>query len=356
MQHQTSKPVPSVTVAIPAFNEEEDIGRILDLFSRSRYPNLVEILVADGGSTDRTRAIIGEKGQQDSRIRLVENPGKIQSAGLNEIINVAQGELLLRADAHSLYADDYVEASVDALLSSGALNAGGAQRFVARTAFQTGIALAVKTFLGSGGALYRDPDYTGYADTVYIGCYRTKALRDAGGYSTVNGPNEDAEMNLRLARMQDNAIFISSSIRTWYFPRSNWSALIKQYFRYGRGRKLTQLKHPDTNPFRSRAPFYAISILLLWMIADLAFTGQYLYSFHAAGLALLIPPLAAIAAVIRTRNSFSAEIWRGDEGKEPGLLSRFILTTICLYTMPAAHFAGYLHQSVKYLVTRKVEF
>jgi succinoglycan biosynthesis protein ExoA len=85
MQNQSNTSAPGVTVAIPAFNEEEDIGRILKLFSQSAYPNVVEILVADGGSTDRTREIIEDMGREDERIRLIDNPGKIQSAGLNEI-------------------------------------------------------------------------------------------------------------------------------------------------------------------------------------------------------------------------------------------------------------------------------
>jgi succinoglycan biosynthesis protein ExoA len=356
MQHNSKTTDPDVTVAIPAYNEEHDIGRILKQFSRSAYPNVVEILVADGGSTDRTREIVEELARDDERIRLINNPGKIQSAGLNEIIKIAKGYLILRADAHSLYAEDYIEASVAAIQKSGALNAGGAQRFVARTPFQTGIALAVRTFLGSGGASYRDPDFSGYADTVYIGCYKTEALRTLGGFSTTNGPNEDAEMNLRLSKMQTDAIFISSDIQTWYFPRGSWSSLFKQYFHYGRGRKLTQLKHPDSNPIRSRIPFYSISFMLLWLIVDYTIFGGKAFSGIALIIAILIPPLLALNETFRSRSVFQREIWKGARGDEPGLFLRFILTTICLYTMPVAHFTGYLYQSVKYLVTRKTEF
>lgn len=356
MQNQPIKSAPSVTVAIPAFNEEEDIGRILKLFSQSAYPNVVEILVADGGSTDRTREIIEEMGRVDERIRLVDNPGKIQSAGLNEILRIAKGELLLRADAHSLYADDYLEASVNAVLESGALNAGGAQRFVARTPFQAGIAIAVRTILGSGGARYRNPDYTGYADTVYIGCYKVSALRSLGGFSTVNGPNEDAEMNLRLSKMQNDAIFISSDVRAWYFPRSSWIALLSQYFHYGRGRKLTQLKHPELNPIRGRLSFYAISVLLIWIILDMTFFSGVAGSLYMLGLAIILPPIIALAETIRSRRYFENEIWKGDPGKEPGLFKRFLIASISLYTMPVAHFSGYLYQSIKYLFTRKLVF
>ncbi|MFM5942130.1 MAG: glycosyltransferase family 2 protein, partial [Dolichospermum sp.] len=102
----------------------------------------------------------------------------------------------MRLDAHCEYAPDYLEQSVEALLKSGAMNAGGAQCFVAKNSFQAGVALATKSFLGSGGAKYRNPNYDGYADTVFLGCFWRKDLLEMSGYSVAR--NEDAELNLRL--------------------------------------------------------------------------------------------------------------------------------------------------------------
>ncbi|MFM6347931.1 MAG: glycosyltransferase, partial [Dolichospermum sp.] len=158
--------------------------------------------VADGGSTDGTQDIVKKISAEDARVKLIHNPLKIQSAALNQILQECSGDIYLRLDAHCEYAPDYLEQSVEALLKSGAMNAGGAQCFVAKNSFQAGVALATKSFLGSGGAKYRNPNYDGYADTVFLGCFWRKDLLEMSGYSVAR--NEDAELNLRLIEKNKN--------------------------------------------------------------------------------------------------------------------------------------------------------
>ncbi|MFO5470118.1 MAG: glycosyltransferase family 2 protein, partial [Dolichospermum sp.] len=234
---------PTLTVAIPAYNEVANIERIVREFLSTAYPNLIDVFVADGGSTDGTQDIIKNLALEDARVKLLHNPLKVQSAGLNLILQECTGDIFLRADAHSDYAPDYIERCVEALLESNALNVGGAQRFAAKTPFQAGIALSSKSILGSGGAKYRDSNYNGYVDTVYLGCFWKKALAEVSGYSTEATANEDAELNQKLLKKDQNAIYISSKIRVWYYPRKTWKSLYIQYFKYGRGRYLTSIKY-----------------------------------------------------------------------------------------------------------------
>jgi succinoglycan biosynthesis protein ExoA len=347
---------PSVTVAIPAFNEEASISGVLELFLNSQYPNIVEIVIADGGSTDKTREIISSYTKLDHRVKLIHNPDKIQSAGINRIISIANGELFLRADAHSIYASDYVEKSVQALLESGALNAGGAQRFIAKNPFQAGIALASRSFLGSGGAKYRNPYLSGFADTVYIGCYYTKILRELGGFSTTNGPNEDAEMNIRLSKMKDNAIYVSSEIKSWYLPRQNLLALIKQYFRYGRGRFITNSKHPDLSPVRSKIPVLVLSFVILFLVLATLFGMEFRFLILIILLLVILPVVSAFFIVIRENTYFHETVWKGDPEQSPGIISRWLTTAPVLLTMPIAFALGFIFQMFKYLVTKKKEW
>ena len=168
--------LPTISLAIPTYNESANIERVIKGFLATEYQNLIEVIIADGGSNDNTQEIVKRLSTQDSRIKLIHNPLKVQSAGLNLILQECRGDIFLRADAHSDYAPDYIEKCVEALLESKALNVGGAQRFAAKTPFQAGIALSSKSILGSGGAKYRDPNYNGYAETVYLGCFWKKAL------------------------------------------------------------------------------------------------------------------------------------------------------------------------------------
>lgn len=246
---------PTLTVAIPTYNEAANIERVVKGFLSTGYPNLIEIFVADGGSTDGTQDIVKKLSTEDSRVKLLHNPLKIQSAGLNLILQECKGDIFLRADAHSDYAPDYIERCVEALLESKALNVGGAQSFAAKTPFQAGIALSSKSILGSGGAKYRDSNYNGYADTVYLGCFWNKALAEVSGYSTEATANEDAELNQKLLKKDQNAIYISSKIRVWYYSRKTWKSLYIQYFKYGRGRYLTSIKYSVKSQIRGILPF-----------------------------------------------------------------------------------------------------
>ena len=341
---------PTLTVAIPAYNEAENIERIVKEFLSTAYPNLTEVFVADGGSTDGTQDIVKNLALEDARVKLLYNPLKVQSAGLNLIIKECTGDIFLRADAHSDYAPDYIEKCVEALLLSEALNVGGAQRFVAKTAFQAGVALSSKSFLGTGGAKYRNPEYNGYADTVYLGCFWKKVLAEVSGYSIEASANEDAELNQKLLQKNQNAIYISSEIRVWYYPRKTFKSLCIQYFKYGRGRYLTSIKHSIKLQIRGILPFLVMLSTTLLLLVDLFFLHQGLPMVILVILGLLLPFLESLLVTLKSRTSFDSEIWRGDKDKIPSFLSRWFFCGIVLLTMPIAHSLGYGYQLVKHKI------
>ena len=84
-----------LTVAIPTYNEVANIERVVRGFLSTGYPNLIEVLVADGGSTDGTQDIVKNLALEDSRVKLIHNPLKVQSAGLNLILEECNGDIFL---------------------------------------------------------------------------------------------------------------------------------------------------------------------------------------------------------------------------------------------------------------------
>ena len=66
------------------------------------------------------------------------------------MIDLAEGDIFLRADGHGIYAHDYVEQCAKTLVETGAKNVGGAQRYLATNRVQAGVSLAMKSFFGSG--------------------------------------------------------------------------------------------------------------------------------------------------------------------------------------------------------------
>jgi succinoglycan biosynthesis protein ExoA len=246
---------PLVTIAMPCLNEEGFIEACLDSVRRQDYPSdRLEILVADGGSTDRTREILDRLARGDSRLRVISNPDRLQAAGLNAMIRQARGDIVVRMDVHCEYAFDYVRRCVETLERTGADNVGGAQRARGRTFFQRAVCAAVRSPLGVGGAAYRSAENEGEVETVFLGAYPRRVLETIGLYDPRAFTNEDAELNQRILEA-GGKIYLSRDIVVHYYPRASFTALARQYFRYGQGRARTLLKHGRLRSLRPLLPF-----------------------------------------------------------------------------------------------------
>ena len=344
---------PSVTIGIPTLNEEEHIEQVISNFLGASYPNILEIIIADGGSSDKTKEIVNRISTTNAKVKLIDNPEKFQSFALNKAINRAQGEIFLRADAHCEYGADYVLKCVSKLLEGDVKNVGGAARFLAKNLVQAGTALSVLSLLGNGGAKHYNPDYNGYSDTVPMGCFWTKDLLKLKGFTESNHTNEDAEINYRIRKVLNGKIYISSEIKLWYYSRSSISGLFKQYLRYGRGRFLTGRMHKGKIPFRSKAPFIFLSLMVLFLIADLSISELDLGAFYLLTLALSIFLFESIRIVIKERKYFRNEIWRGEQERRPNVLELITTTFLVLVTMHVSHFSGYLYQMIRMKFFRK---
>lgn len=343
---------PPITIAIPAFNEEDYIKGVIERFLESKYPNLEEILVADGGSTDNTRKIVKELSKKDSRVRLVDNPKKYQSFALNRMIEEAKGDVFIRADAHCEYGVDYLEKCIENLQIEGVKNAGGAARFLASNLVQAGTSLAVLSFLGHGGAKHYDPTYEGYSDTVPMGCFWLKDLKKLGGFNEENLTNQDAEINYRLRTHLEGKIYISPKIKLWYYPREKVLGLFKQYFRYGRGRCITSNSHSGKIPIRSKAPFIFILVILTSLLIDWTIFNGTLGLRYCLLIIGLIVISESIRLTYKKRNYFKEEVWQKGDDVRPSLMVVCLMSFIALNIMNFAHFLGYGYQLIKSKVFR----
>src|ERR1051325_8937205 len=250
---------PRVTIAMPAYNEERYIEACIASVQAQDYPReLIEILIADGRSTDRTRDILAELATADPRIRVIDNPARLQAAGLGLLVKQATADILVRMDVHCEYAPDYVRKCVETLERTGADNVGGAQRAKARTPFQRALCAALTSPLGVGGARYRSAEAEGFVDTVFLGAFRRRVFETFGLWDPGAITNEDAELNQRIIDA-GGQIYLSRDIVVHYFPRDSFSSLAKQYFRYGRGRARTLLKLGRFPTLRPLLPFALVS-------------------------------------------------------------------------------------------------
>ncbi len=117
-----------------------------------RYAGTFELLFADGGSEDRTRAILEELAAEDPRIRVLENPRRGTPSGLNVCLREARGEFVARMDAHTYYADRYLAAGVERLRRGDTDWVSGPAVPRPTGAVSRAVARALSSWLGRGGS------------------------------------------------------------------------------------------------------------------------------------------------------------------------------------------------------------
>lgn len=252
---------PSVTVAVPALNEADHIEACLASVAAQTYPAITEVLVIDGGSEDNTRSLAAAF----PKVRLMDNPRRIQATALNLAIDHGRGEVLVRVDGHCELAPDYVERCVRALEATGAAMVGGAMDPVGEGMIGKGIAAALTSRLGAGPARFHTGGASGFVDTVYLGAFRRQLAHEAGGYAEDMATNEDAEFAVRMR--PSGGIWFDPAIRSTYTPRRSLRGLARQFYRYGRGRATTVRRHPGSlSPRQLAAPALVVGLFSPWRL------------------------------------------------------------------------------------------
>jgi succinoglycan biosynthesis protein ExoA len=255
---------PRVSVIIPCRNEALTVEHVLTSVLRDTRDDC-EVIVADGHSDDGTRSIINRVAGANPRVRVVDNPRRNQSAGLNAAIRASQGRFVVRLDAHTRYASDYVETCVRTLEDTGAENVGGPQTadleiatgYVARA-----IACAHDCALAVGGASLHDPHYEGPTDAVAYGCWRREIFDRVGFFDEELERNEDGEHNRRIV-ISGGTVWQTPRIRSWYQPRATLGALWRQYGQYGYWKVFEIRKLRAVRKWRQLVPGAFLFFLLL---------------------------------------------------------------------------------------------
>lgn len=248
--------LPLVSVIMPVRNEAAFIARSLGAVLAQDYPpDRLEVLIADGMSTDGTRAIIRRLAAQYPHVpvRVIDNPGQIVPTGFNAALSEARGDVIVRVDGHTVIAPDYVRECVAALQQSGADNVGGKMAAVGATPFGQAVALATSSPFGVGGARFHYSDREEWVDTVYMGAWPRRVFEQLGGFDPELVRNQDDEFNYRL-RAQGGRILLSPRIRSQYYSRTSLGSLWRQYYQYGFYKVRVLQKHPRQMRLRQFVP------------------------------------------------------------------------------------------------------
>ena len=257
-----------VTIVVPCRNEVSHIENFInDVLRQELFGVDMEIIIADGASQDGTREILENLAKNESRLHWISNPEKIVSTGLNLAILRAEGDVIVRMDVHTRYATDYVYQCVSALTNSEATCVGGAWVAQGFTTLQRAIAAAFQSPIGSGGAVSRNIDYSGWVDTVYLGAWRRDELLQLGGFDEALVRNQDDELCLRIHR-KGGRVFQSNKIQSTYIPRDSFKSLYMQFSQYGYWKIPVIQKHKIPASIRHLAPFGFLLLLSFLTLAS----------------------------------------------------------------------------------------
>ena len=248
---------PAVSVILPILNEEQDLENCISAILQQDYAGEIEIILALGPSKDRTNQIATDLAAKNSNIKLVNNPTGQTAKGLNLAIKESTNEIICRIDGHSEISSTYIKTAVDVMLKTGAVNVGGVMYADSSSGLQRTIAQAMRSKLGVGPSKFHTGGNAGESETVYLGTFKKTAILKAGGFDERYIRAQDWELNHRM-RAQGGLIWFDPALKVTYRPRKSIFKLAKQYFQYGRWRRVIARQHPKTTNYRYLAPPIAV--------------------------------------------------------------------------------------------------
>ncbi len=300
----SSNELPLVSIVMPARSEAKLISRVLEALVSQTYPAaLLEVIVADGMSTDGTREMIQSYSDRVGRLLIVDNPKFTAGAGLNAAIREARGEIIIRVDGHCIIRPDYVMNCVRHLALGEADCVGGSVYTVGDTPVAKAIAVAMGTKFGVGNSAFRtEKDVTKLVDTVPFPAYPKRVLTDCGPFDEELVRNQDDEYNARL-RERGGKVLLAADVKSEYYGRSSIRSLWSQYFQYGYYKVRVMQMHPRQASLRQFVP--PAFVLLLSALALSSFFSEAGWSaFLILSIAYLFANLSA-SLIASSRTSWT---------------------------------------------------
>lgn len=287
-------PAPETVLAVvPTLNEETHIEACLTaLIGDDPALETARIVVADGGSTDRTREIVTGLQARWPNLMLIDNPARLQAAAINRAVVEAaepRHRTLVRCDAHSSYPPGFILDVATALGKRGAASLVVPMDAEGEGCFQRALAWVTDTKLGSGGSAHRGGQRSDWVDHGHHAGFDLDWFRRLGGYDETFSHNEDAEYDRRLTQA-GGRIWLEAGLRIGIAPRATPRALWQQYWNYGRGRARTVLKHHMRPRLRQMIPVGHVLVLAaslaLWPVHPLGALYPLVYGALVLGASL----------------------------------------------------------------------
>ncbi len=236
-------PPPSVTVLIPAHNEESVIVETVTSVLQSDLKDL-RIIVVNDGSTDRTCELLDTNFSRDPRVRIIHQVNRGKAAALNVALSHADTEIVVTIDADTEVEPDAISKLVRHFSDpkvgavAGNVKVGNRARWLTRW--------QALEYITSQNMEKRAFDLLNCITVVpgALGAWRTKAIEAAGGI-TADTVAEDADLTIAIRRLGWRVSYDEEAV-AWTEAPEKPGQLIRQRFRWTFGTLQSFWKHGDT--------------------------------------------------------------------------------------------------------------
>lgn len=308
-----------VTLVVPIRNEEANIDACLASIVAQAYPSdRLDVIVVDGESSDATPTLVERWTRRDRRVRMLPNPGRAMTLGLNIGIKAAHGDYVGVVSGHSVLPGGYVAKMVEASERTGAWSVGGRIVRVGTSAMQRAIARATSSRIGVGDSRHNYASEAGWVETVFPGFWRRDVFERVGLFDPAMLMNEDNELSLRI-RKAGGGIWYDPTVEITYHPRASLAQLFAQYRRYALGKVHVLRKHRGGLRPRNLAPAAWLGFLVVGSVVGI----------FVPAVALLL----AAAVVLYCATVIAAGVWLRTEQAPSHLITLALVTIHLAYAL-----------------------
>jgi cellulose synthase/poly-beta-1,6-N-acetylglucosamine synthase-like glycosyltransferase len=346
---------PSLTVLIPAFNEEKVLRRTVEAVLASEYPRK-EVIVIDDGSIDKTYRIA--QGFKDCGVKVIPRPNGGKAIALNHGIKFAQGEIVVVVDADSQITRDTLAEVVQPFRNPDVAAVAGNIKVLNRMNWLT--KCQALEYIASINLYRRALDVFGSVSVVpgALGAYRRDIL-ESGGFYDADTLVEDFDVTMKALKTGYTVQACNRAVSYTEAPQTVGD-FIKQRLRWYRGNFQALWKHRDA-AMNSRYgflqklafPYMFISMTFIPLAGLVNIAAIVMTVLDGAGLALI--PVLVFFFLLQYMISLLAIRLEGED-RQLALYSPLLVIgykNVCDFVMMRSFFDVVFRKKLKWTSVRR---
>lgn len=251
-----------ISVIIPTYNEINYIDNLLNSLLANDIKEM-EIILADGGSTDGTIDRIKTFSDKYPFIKLVNNTDKFVNFGFNKAFKISTGKFVTLMGAHAKYPPNFLKTAIEHLENDDCDAVGGPLIQKGGNRIGTAIAFVMSSKFGVGNTEFRVSNKKQYVQSVAFAVYKRDVFEKIGLLDEDLIKNHDDEFHYRMNKHGFKILMIPE-MACEYFVRNSYKSLFIQYFNYGLFKPLVFKKLKHGIKFRHIIPALVVIYFLLF--------------------------------------------------------------------------------------------